>query len=716
MAFPTLKIATKLPLIIISAALIAALIIGVNSYQTTSGLLTKAANEKLTALMISRKTALTQYLSSIREDLLVTASSGAVITAMNAFGRDFATIANAGDPVAQLQKIYIKDNPNKLGEKHKLITASDGSAYSKTHGQLHPWFKKFLEARGYYDVFLVDLSGNVVYSVFKELDFATNLNKGEWKDSDLGNVFRKTKTAAKDSVAFFDFKPYAPSANAPASFIATPIVGAAGKNIGSLVFQMPVDRINTIMQVAAGMGKSGETYIVGKDFLMRSNSRFSKEPTILKTKVDTATVKKALANKSGIEVTPDYRGIPVFSAYTPMVFEKTPFAIMAEIDESEVLGPVRSMAKSLLIAGVIMAIIISLLGVFFARRISRPIDSMTTAMGSLAEGNLETEIPALDRTDEIGSMAKAVEIFKTNAIQVKKMEAEQVEQAQEAEVEKKAAMDQMADNLEETVGASMKTIIDRSNNILEIASGMGGSINKTASGSLQVAEASMATSQDVEAVAAATTELSSSIQEISQQVATSSQIATSAVNEANEVNAKIQGLNVAAQKIGEVVSMITDIAEQTNLLALNATIEAARAGDAGKGFAVVASEVKNLASQTAKATDEIDQQIGKIQAETRESVVAIESITKTITNIDEVVTSISAAVEEQGAATSEIAHTVERVNGSARVVADRIAGVTLNSAQSYGSSIKVLWAATDLDAPTKVMQTDLSEFLGNVRG
>ena len=399
-----------------------------------------------------------------------------------------------------------------------------------------------------------------------------------------------------------------------------------------------------------------------------------------------------------------------------MAFEKTPFAIMAEIDESEVLGPVRSMAKSLLIAGVIMAIIISLLGVFFARRISRPIDSMTTAMGSLAEGNLETEIPALDRTDEIGSMAKAVEIFKTNAIQVKKMEAEQVEQAQEAEVEKKAAMDQMADNLEETVGASMKTIIDRSNNILEIASGMGGSINKTASGSLQVAEASMATSQDVEAVAAAKTELSSSIQEISQQVATSSQIATSAVNEANEVNAKIQGLNVAAQKIGEVVSMITDIAEQTNLLALNATIEAARAGDAGKGFAVVASEVKNLASQTAKATDEIDQQIGKIQAETRESVVAIESITKTITNIDEVVTSISAAVEEQGAATSEIAHTVERVNGSARVVADRIAGVTLNSAQSYGSSIKVLWAATDLDKPAKVMQTDLSEFLDNVRG
>ncbi|MBT8005610.1 MAG: HAMP domain-containing protein, partial [Rhodospirillales bacterium] len=471
MAFPTLKIATKLPLIIISAALIAALITGVNSYQTTSGLLTNAANEKLTALMVSRKAALTQYLSSIREDLLVTASNGAVITAMNAFGRDFATIAKAGDPVAQLQKIYIKDNPNKLGEKHKLITATDGSAYSKTHGQLHPWFKKFLEARGYYDVFLVDQNGNVVYSVFKELDFATNLDKGERKDSDLGNAYRKTKTAAKDGVTFFDFKPYAPSANAPASFIAAPIIDAAGKNIGSLVFQMPVDRINTIMQVAAGMGDSGETYIVGKDFLMRSNSRFSKEPTILKTKVETATVKKALANKSGIEVTPDYRGIPVFSAFTPIVFEKTTFAILAEIDESEVLGPVRSMAQSLLIAGVILAIIVSVLGIFFARRISRPIDSMTSAMGSLAEGNLETDIPALEMQDEIGAMAKAVEVFKASMIETERLGAERRKEASAKEAQLRAREKLMV-AFEQGVSGVLSEVATASNSMQNEAEGM----------------------------------------------------------------------------------------------------------------------------------------------------------------------------------------------------------------------------------------------------
>ena len=346
--------------------------------------------------------------------------------------------------------------------------------------------------------------------------------------------------------------------------------------------------------------------------------------------------------------------------------------------------------------------------------ISKPIRSITSIMRELADNHLDADVSYQDRKDEIGNMAEAVQVFKDNAIERVRLEADAAEQAKQ-EIERVARVDELIAEYENTATTVMDAVVDGSHNILEIANSMGGSINKTSSGSLEVAEASLSTSHDVESAAAATAELSASIQEISRQVTQSSPVANSAVREAEEVNTKIQGLNNAAQKIGDVVSMITDIAEQTNLLALNATIEAARAGDAGKGFAVVASEVKNLANQTSKATDEISEQIGKVQAETRESMDAIQNVTNTITNIDEIVTSISAAVEEQSAATSEIAQTVERVDQSAKLVADRIASVTRNSANSYGSAIKVIWAADSLDSPIKKMNSETSGFLSSVR-
>ncbi|MBT3908047.1 MAG: HAMP domain-containing protein [Rhodospirillaceae bacterium] len=709
------KISVKLPLIIISAALVAAIITGANSYRTTSNLLINAANEKLTALMESRKSALSSYLSSIREDLLITASNETVIKAMKTFQQDFAVIEKAGNPVTQLQKIYIKDNPNKLGEKHKLMMANDGSSYSKTHGRFHPWFRKFLEAREYYDVFLVDLKGNVVYSVFKELDYATNLQTGQWKDSDLGNVFRKTTKAKIDGVTFFDFRPYAPSANAPASFIATPIVDAAGKNIGALVIQMPVDRINAIMQVAAGMGESGETYLVGDDFLMRSNSRFSKESTILKTKVDSATVRKALANKSGIEVTPDYRGIPVFSAFTPMVFENVTFAILAEIDESEVLTPVTSMGKSLLFAGAIFSIIIAVLGVFFARRITKPISIMTSAMNNLAQGNLETVVPALSQKDEIGEMASAVQIFKENASRVKRMETESGERARVREVEKQKMMYDLANGFKSSVGGIVINVSEASAEMQNQAGNLTSQAESTNSRSSTVAAAAEQASANVQTAATAAEELSSSIAEISRQVTKSTAIASNAVSEAGRADTMVKGLADSAQKIGDVVALITDIADQTNLLALNATIEAARAGDAGKGFAVVASEVKNLANQTAKATEEIGGQISEIQLASQEAVGAIQGVSSIIDDMNEYASTIAAAVEEQGAATQEIARNVEQAAVGTSDVSSNITGVNEAANETGSAAGKIMSSANDMAQKSNDLRSEVDTFLEKIQ-
>jgi methyl-accepting chemotaxis protein len=595
-----------------------------------------------------------------------------------------------------------------------MAKAPDGSAYSKTHAHYHPWYRKFLEAREYYDVFLIDPNGNVVYSVFKELDFATNLNTGEWKDSDLGNVFRKAIKGAQDEISFLDFRPYAPSADAPASFIGTPIIDESGKTRGVLVFQMPVDRINKIMQVSSGMGETGETYIVGNDLLMRSNSRFSKESTILKTKVDTATVRKALEGKTGAEVTPDYRGTPVFSAYTPIMFEGTTFAILAEIDEAEVLAPVSSMGISLLIAGLILLAVMSGLGVIFARQISKPIDSMTTAMETLAEGKLQTEIPALDRKDEIGDMAKAVEVFKANVIKTDELAA-----AQQREQEEKEMRQQVQENLmsefEKGVGSILVEVTSASESMQQDAQGMVMTADDTLNQSNSVASAADQTSANVQTAATAAEELSASIQEISRQVASSAEIANEAVSEVSVTTEKIRELADASQKIGEVVALITDIADQTNLLALNATIEAARAGDAGKGFAVVASEVKNLANQTAKATEEISIQITGIQNSTSEAVSSIDGIGTTIGTINEVASAIAAAVEEQGAATQEIARAVEQAATGTTEVSANITTVN-EAATNTGSAAKnVLNSVDSLSEQSNSLRTQVETFLSEIK-
>jgi hypothetical protein len=333
-----LKISQKLPLIIVAGALITGVAVGMTGYLQSESALEASAFEKLEAVQEGRISELEAYLGSIREDLTAVAASHMTIDALEEFQGGWDLF---GSRVTEtLQRLYIRDNPNPLGEKHKLTAANDGSPYSEVHAKYHTWFRNFLEARGYYDVFLVSHEGDVVYTVFKELDYGTNLNTGQWKDTDLAKVYRAVEDNFRQGfVAFTDFAPYAPSNDAPASFIAIPVFDHEGGKHGVLVFQMPIGRINAIMQAKAGMGETGETYLVGKDFLMRSDSRFSEESTILKSKVDTEPVRRALEGEDSVLVAHDYRGVEVLSAYGPMEFNGVTWAVMAEIDMEEVEIP-----------------------------------------------------------------------------------------------------------------------------------------------------------------------------------------------------------------------------------------------------------------------------------------------------------------------------------------------------------------------------------------
>jgi methyl-accepting chemotaxis protein len=348
------------------------------------------------------------------------------------------------------------------------------------------------------------------------------------------------------------------------------------------------------------------------------------------------------------------------------------------------------------------------------RSIVPPLQSMTGAMTELAGGNYSTEIPAVGRKDEVGEMAGAMVVFKENMIKAKEA-SEREAAAQQAQLERAQSMEKLTQTFDAEVSAVLKAVAAASTQLQATATSMTATAEETSRQSTAVAAAAEQASANVQTVASAAEELTGSVSEISRQVIQSTSIATKAVKDAEHTNAQIKGLAEAAQKIGEVVSLITAIAEQTNLLALNATIEAARAGEAGKGFAVVAAEVKNLANQTAKATEEIAAQIGGIQNATGEAVTAIEGISGTIREISEIATTIAGAVEEQGAATQEIARNVQQAAKGTSEVTSNITGVNQAASETGSAATQVLGASGELSKQSEQLRGQVERFLAGVK-
>ncbi|NQV98257.1 MAG: HAMP domain-containing protein [Rhodospirillales bacterium] len=376
----------------------------------------------------------------------------------------------------------------------------------------------------------------------------------------------------------------------------------------------------------------------------------------------------------------------------------------------------KDLSTMLISVGAVGGVILGLfLAFFIGRSISKPIVSMVTAMNRLSENELDIEIPGKDRTDEIGEMAKSVQVFKENAQKVERLASENAAKEKQAETEKRQMMTNLATEFEKNVGGVIDAVSTATEKMHSSAKTMSKSATDSSEKSTSVAAAAEEASSNVNNVAAATEELSASITEISRQVMQSAEIAKKASDDAELTNSKVEGLKQTALRIGEVVGMITDIAEQTNLLALNATIEAARAGDAGKGFAVVATEVKNLAGQTAKATEEISSQISQIQAATNESADSIKGIVDTINKINVVASSISEAVEEQGKATQEIAHNIEQAAAGARDVTSNISSVN-QSAQETGDAADIALSVSDeLAAHSSKLRHQVDQFLAQIK-
>ncbi|MGZ3361329.1 MAG: methyl-accepting chemotaxis protein [Xanthobacteraceae bacterium] len=406
-----------------------------------------------------------------------------------------------------------------------------------------------------------------------------------------------------------------------------------------------------------------------------------------------------------------------YTAYQPVFGAggKVIGIVYVGIPTAQLDGMLSQALWAMAIAAAIAALLVLGMTMLIVRRVTKPLRAVTESLTVLAEGRTDVEVAHANRHDEIGAIARTVDVFKNNRLERRQLEAERISAEKLAMDRRKAELNQFVEGFRAKIGGIIERVLNSSGQFEKDAQQLTATAHATAKMSGQSADASRQASEHVRSAAAASNELSQSIAEISRRVQESNGVTSDAVKQAEATDERMAELSAAGDRIGDVVKLITSIAEQTNLLALNATIEAARAGDAGRGFAVVAQEVKNLAGQTAKATDEISAHIINMQRATGESVGAIKAIGQTIERISGITTSISSAVEQQGTATQSIAQGVQAAAGGTLDVADNIERVAKNARETGTTSGLMLKSAQELSEVSSHLKDEVEKFLDSVR-
>ena len=598
----------------------------------------------------------------------------------------------SADTIA-LQHAYIFANPHPLGSKFLLNSANDETEYSATHQRVHPTVANYLKKFGYYDIFIADPeTGTIVYSVFKELDFGTSLISGPYASTNFGRAFQQARRASnKDEIVLVDFEQYGPSYEAPASFIASPIFDA-NTLVGVALFQMPLDGISSVMGQRAGLGKTGESYLVGPDGLMRSDSfRDKQNYSVISSfrspesrRMRTKTTESALAGKNGVMLGENYNGASVLSAYGPVKLGSFDWGIVTEIETEEAFASVatiRSAAsnarKSTLwwSGGVVLAaaICVVLLAIWCSTKLATPLEQSAKVLVALADGDLTGRLD-FDSDDELGRMATALNRALTGI-----------------------------SGLVGRISGTSSSLSSSATKLAELSTQLGGNATQVSSQAAVVSDAADVVSHHVKSAACGADELSESIRDVARSSQKAARAADDAVNVAEKTNDAVAKLGASSAEIGNVVNTINTIAEQTNLLALNATIEAARAGDAGKGFAVVANEVKELAKATALATDDIGKRIDSIQSDAGRAVDAIGQITSKVLEISKLQNLTADALDRQTETTGEISRTVQEaalktheIAQSVTEVAQVAEGTSVGARNTQDAATNLTKAAADL--------------------
>jgi len=709
MTLKNIRIAYKLPVFTALLILATGVSLSITMLLETRRGFEEAAQMKMVSVVSARKSELIDRLETIDSDLRLQAQSPLTLQALLKLRAGWRSLQS--DQTAMLQGTYITENQFAPDERHRLVTAQTGTTYDEYHTDYHPHFVTLKDEHAYEDIYLFDRDGNMIYSLMKQADFATQPDES----SPLGRLFKKAKINFESETPFFeDFSPYEADTVEAASFLAMPIINGRGKFQGMIAFRLPRVALDTIMQLQDGFGQSEQSYLVGHDLLMRSNDRFEVEPTRLTTAIDTPIVTSALKEGQGSLRTLNHKDQDVIAAYTYAPIWGHTWAIIAEVHTDEALAASDRVQRIGLLLLAIISIISILTAIWFTRLITVPMSSIVNAMTQLAEGNTEIDFRGRRRRDEIGDIARALQIFKDNKIAADALQAEQ-NRHQQQKLERATQVDSLITAFRQDVSTALNTMAQEAETLGDRSETMSQTSNHANTQLMTVSSASEQATTSVQTVAGASEQLLGSIQEINIQIEESARIAKEARNKTNQATQLVGGLDQAAKRISEVTGLISAIAAQTNLLALNATIEAARAGEQGKGFAVVANEVNTLANQTSKATQEISEQVASVQERTSEAVDSIRAIDQVVTQITHVSDLVVETLNAQSNVTNEITRNVQHAAIGAQEVTSNISGIQ-DVAHNVGNTAHDLSeSATNLGCQTQSMKESVDRFLAKVQ-